>query len=157
MKKLLTLAMAVVMVLAMSAPVFAAELSGSDESGTVDVTYGVAQGYQVTIPENFDLQVGQDVEKSVSAQNVLIPEGNTLKVAMQSLNNLAVVYKGSSIAYTVKVGEAAFTNGENVLSLVSGNTSGSAALKFTTTSAQVAAATKAGDHTDTLTFTCSVE
>lgn len=156
MKKVLTLTMVLVMILAMSVPAMAATLSGTATSGTVEVTYGVSEGYQVTIPEAFDLVADTDVEKTVSAANVLIPSGETLTVTMNSANNLSVVYDESSIEYTVKVGGAAFTNGGTVLSVESGTTSGNATLKFNTTAAQIAAATQAGEHADTLTFACSV-
>ena len=156
MKKLLILVLAVVMLCSVSVTAFAADLDEDNKVGTITVSYGVAEGYVVTIPSDVNVSTA-GVETSLSASSVLIPDGKTLTVSITSANNFALAYAGSTIPYTVSVGaveqtEASFT----ALSIASGTTSGNVTLTFKTTDDDIASATKSGSHTDTLTFTCAV-
>ena len=156
MKKLLILVLAVVMLCSVSVTAFAADLDEDNKVGTVTVSYGVAEGYVVTIPTDVIVSTA-GVETSLSASSVLIPDGKTLTVSITSANNFALAYAGSTIPYTVSVGaveqtEPSFT----ALSIASGTTSGNVTLTFKTTDDDIASATKSGSHTDTLTFTCAV-
>ena len=156
MKKLFTLILAVMMLCSVSVTAFAADLDEDNKVGTITVSYGVAEGYVVTIPSDVNVSTA-GVETSLSASSVLSPDGKTLTVSITSANNFALAYAGSTIPYTVSVGaveqtEASFT----ALSIASGTTSGNVTLTFKTTDDDIASATKSGSHTDTLTFTCAV-
>ena len=156
MKKLLILVLAVVMLCSVSVTAFAADLDEDNKVGTVTVSYGVAEGYVVTIPTDVIVSTA-GVEASLSASSVLIPDGKTLTVSVTSANNFTLAYAGSTIPYTVSVGEVEQTAASfTALSLASGTTSGDVTLTFKTTEEDVANATKSGSHTDILTFTCAV-
>ena len=156
MKKLLILVLAVVMLCSVSVTAFAADLDEDNKVGTVTVSYGVAEGYVVAIPTDVIVSTA-GVEASLSASSVLIPDGKTLTVSVTSANNFTLAYAGSTIPYTVSVGEVEQTAASfTALSLASGTTSGDVTLTFKTTEEDVANATKSGSHTDTLTFTCAV-
>lgn len=156
MKKLFALALVIVMLCSASATVFAADLDEGNNVGTITVSYGVAEGYVVTIPA--DVTVGTaGVETTLSASSVLLPDGKTLTVSVASTNSFNLEYAGSQIPYTVSVGETEQTTATfTALSIASGTTSGSVTLTFKTTAEDIAQATKSGNHTDTLTFTCAV-
>jgi hypothetical protein len=145
--------------------------SESQES-TVTVTYTVADSYEVTIPADVTLSADGSYESSgeVKANNVLIKAGSVLNVKLTSTNAgeaadadsyvLKDTSGASSIAYEIKKGDAAVANGSVVLA-VSAGTAGeqTASLTFATSEKNVKADTviKSGAHTDTLTFTVSVD
>lgn len=157
MKKLLTLVLAVMMLCSVSVTAFAADLDEGNNVGTMTVSYGVAEGYVVTIPADVTVSTA-GVETTLSASSVLLPDGKTLTVSVASTNNFNLEYAGSQIPYTVSVGETKQTSATfTALSITSGTTSGSVKLTFKTTDADIAKATKSGNHTDTLTFTCGVK
>ena len=156
MKKLLSLVLAVMMLCSVSVTAFAADLDKGNNVGTMTVSYGVAEGYVVTIPADVSVNTA-GVETTLSASSVLLPDGKTLTVSVASTNNFNLEYAGSKIPYTVSVGETQQTTATfTALSIASGTTSGSVKLTFKTTDADIANATKSGNHTDTLTFTCGV-
>lgn len=157
MKKLLTLVLAVMMLCSVSVTAFAADLDEGNNVGTMTVSYGVAEGYVVTIPADVTVSTA-GVETTLSASSVLLPDGKTLTVSVASTNNFNLKYAGSQIPYTVSVGEIKQTSATfTALSITSGTTSDSVKLTFKTTDADIAKATKSGNHTDTLTFTCGVK
>lgn len=157
MKKLLTLVLAAMMLCSVSVTAFAADLDEGNNVGTMTVSYGVAEGYVVTIPADVSVSTA-GVETTLSASSVLLPDGKTLTVSVASTNNFNLEYAGSQIPYTVSVGETKQTSATfTALSITSGTTSGSVKLTFKTTDADIAKATKSGNHTDTLTFTCGVK
>ena len=157
-------ALAVVAALALSlticiAPAFADTGFSSNDSDT-KVTYTVSEGYTVTVPADVTFaSESLSQTKAVSASNVIIANGKKLVVKVASTNSYALKYgdgTASSIAYTVTpAGGSALSGAEaqEVLSIAAGTTSGSKDLTFATNASGF---TKAGDHTDTLTFTCSV-
>lgn len=156
MKKLLTLVLAVMMLCSVSVTAFAADLDEDNKVGTITVSYGVADGYVVTIPADVIVSTA-GVETTLSASSVLIPDGKTLSVSVTSANSYKLECAGSKIPYTVSIGETKQTAATfTALSIASGITSGSVKLTFKTTDADIAKATKSGNHTDTLTFTCGV-
>ena len=81
MKKLFTLILAVMMLCSVSVTAFAADLDEDNKVGTVTVSYGVAEGYVVTIPTDVIVSTA-GVEASLSASSVLIPDGKTLTVSV---------------------------------------------------------------------------
>lgn len=156
MKKLLALVLAVIMLCSLSVTALAASLNESNKVGTVTVSYGVDEGYVVTIPADVAVSTA-GVEATLSASHVLLPSGKTLTVTVSSANGFKLKYESSQIPYTVSVDNTKQTTATfPALSILSGTTSGSVKLTFQTTAADIAGATKAGSHTDTLTFTCGV-
>lgn len=156
MKKLLTLVLAVLMLCSVSVTAFAADLDKGNNVGSMTVSYGVEESYVVTIPADVTVSTA-GVERELSASSVLLPDGKTLTVSVASANGFKLEYAGSKIPYTVSVGDAKQTTATfTALSITSGTTSGSVKLTFKTTEADIAGATKSGNHTDTLTFTCGV-
>lgn len=156
MKKLFTLVLAVMMLCSVSVTAWAASLNESNKVGSVTVSYGVAEGYVVTIPADVAVSTA-GVEATLSASHVLLPSGKTLTITVSSANAFKLNYAGSQIPYTVSLDNAKQTAATfPALSVPSGTTAGSVRLTFQTTAADIAGATKAGSHTDTLTFTCGV-
>lgn len=147
--------LAVALVLSMSVCAFA--LSDENPTGTVEVKYGVAGGYEVTIPQAVDFANGLESTQTLSANNVLLSAGKTLTIAVGSGNDYNLVYDGNSkIPYTV-TGAALITEAApTALTVAAGETTGSQELTIATTMENIAKATKSGEHMDTLTFTCSV-
>ena len=156
MKKTISAVLAVIMILALGITAFAE--NGISENSTIVVTYTTDESYVVTIPSDLSFSTNNLVQTgSVVATNVLLKSGDVLNVTMNSANDFYLVCSGDSkIAYAVKISDEAVANDAAVLSVNAGNTSGEAVLTFETTADNIAAATKAGDHVDTITFTCSV-
>ena len=156
MKKLLSIVLAAVLLCSVSVTALAGGLNEENNVGSITVSYGVSESYVVTIPANIAIST-TGVESTLSASSVLIPDGKTLTVTATSQNSYNLEYTNSKIPYTVLVNgtkqtEATFT----ALSVVSGSTSGNATLVFKTTDEDIAKATKSGDHTDVLTFNCTI-
>ena len=155
MKKTISAVLAVIMILALGITAFAE--NGISGNSTIKVTYTTAKSYEVTIPSAQSFSTGNlSKTGSVTATNVLLESGDVLNVTMKSANNFKLVCDGSEIEYAVKIDGEAVANDAAVLSVNAGTTSGEAVLTFETTADNIAAATKAGDHIDTITFTCSV-
>jgi len=167
MKKAISLALAFVLVLALSISAFATGngISGNN-SGTVEVKYTVSETYVVTIPaaQTFT-ETTLSTEGTVAATGVKLVSTHQLQVACKSLNGYKLKTSDgqSAIDYTVTMGASTVLTGvqEDTVVLTVAQTSAAAAsdsvtLTFATTTDDIAAASAAGDHTDTLTFTCSV-
>ena len=156
MKKLFSIAFVFILLCTASVTVFAAGLNEDNTVGSITVSYGVSESYVVTIPADIAIST-TGVESTLSASSVLIPDGKTLTVSATSQNGYNLEYANSKIPYTVLVNgtkqtDATFT----ALSVVSGSTSGNATLIFKTTDEDIAKATKSGNHTDVLTFNCTI-
>lgn len=157
MKKLLALILAAAMLCSSSMAALATDLDGESNAGTITVSYGVDEAYVVTIPADVSVTTG-GVEATLSANSVLIEDGATLTVSVESANNFHLDYAGSKIPYIVYVdGEKQTSANFTALSIESGTTSASVKLTFKTTEDYIAQATKSGNHTDSLTFTCAVQ
>lgn len=175
MKKKISGILMVSLLVATMLPVFAAtgestiNQGDTNKSQEVIVSYNIGENYTVTIPANFSLALEENATPiSVSASDVKIADGKTLKVTMTSANGYndgyKVTYEDSDIGYWIKKGTSQDSiNTEvtgatvDVLAVTSGTTSGATYLKFYTTDQEIAGATQAGAHEDTLTFTCGVE
>lgn len=158
MKKMLTLALAVVMMLSCSVTAMAA--TATEGANTVPVTYTENTSYTVTIPETITIDKNAS-EQTVSAKDVMIPTGTALKITVSSENyannNWYVANKAAAaekLTYTIKNGGTALKSGDTVLSVEAGNTAGASVPLTMQLTGNV---TKAGTYTDTLTFTVSVE
>jgi hypothetical protein len=167
-KKVITMALALTLALSMTGTAFAADdyniaYPRTSSDSTTEVKYEVSQNYTVTLPGDVAIST-EGVDKTVSASSVLIANGKTLnvKVSSSQYDSSAATYKlcyeGSNVPYTIKKGNAAIVNNATVLSVASGaeGLTGSETLTFATTDENIQKATKAGNHTDTLTFTVSV-
>jgi uncharacterized cupin superfamily protein len=158
MKKLRVL-MAIVLMLVVAAPVFAANLTQDTTTGTMNVTYGVGETYTISIPDSLGFTQDLTQTVDVSVTDVLLPHGKTLTLSLTSANDYKLVYEDSEIVYTVTKGSVAFTSQvTEVLTVSAGDPEATTteSLTFATTSEAIAAATLSGQHVDTLTFTASV-
>ena len=152
MKKILSLALVLAMVLTMSVTAFATEITGN--SGSVDITYtyeAPVDSYIVTIPDSMTL--GTDA--NVSAGDVAITAGYLLTVSVSSQQ-----YDGgwklsngtNTLDYTLKIDGADIENNGTVLTAKNGDT----AVTKTLVTALSGTPIYSGNYTDTLTFNVSI-
>ena len=166
MKKVLMILICLAVVFAMAGTVSGDKGINGNLSDTIEIKYNVEESYIVTIPGAVTFAgAGLTGSGFVSATQVLIADGNTLTVFMDSNNGFVdesfYLKCGdnpvSKILYEIKLGANPITqNHYPVLTVSAGTTLGSAELTFSTTEGNIKGATKSGDHIDTLTFTCSV-
>ena len=154
MKKMMAMAMAATMVMAAAVPAMADEKS-------MTVTYGVDAGYVLTIPSDVTFtKSALTGSGDVKVTEALLAADETLTVTIKSTNGYNLVYDtDSKIVYTVTpAGGQAFsgTDAQVVMEVEAGTKEKTVALAFATTENAIAAATKSGDHEDTLTFTGSI-
>lgn len=145
MKKLLSLALVLAMLLTMSVTAFAADINESSisKSGSTTITYSADDSYVVTIPDS--ITVGTDATVSVS--NVTLAQGYNLVVSVSSKNNWTLKNGDNTIGYTLKIDDSTIVNNGTVLTVKSGETA-SKTLKTTLSGA----AMYSGSYNDTLTF-----
>ena len=170
MKKILLLG-ALISIVASTTMVFAAEnYNQLNKSGKTEITYGINEGYYLEIPANLDLTTTAS-EKKLAVTEVRLVAGKKLTIEMESDNfgkvvadRYQVVYDNTScITYTVKKGATGAvntevtTNNHELINIDAGETDAEIYLTFTTTNEEIEDATKAGTHTDTLTFTVTVQ
>ena len=158
MKKMIVMSLVMMMTLAMAVPAMAAE----DQTKGMTVTYGVSDGFEMTIPADLEFTKSDlSFNKNVVISNAILAGGQALTVTVESENGYNMVYDtDSKIAYTVTPdGGSAFSGSDAqiVLTVNAGTTDASKALTFATTANAIDGATKAGTHTDTLTFTATVQ
>ena len=148
MKKLLAIVLAALMIAACSVTAFAAD--------TTTVTYEVQPTYTVSIPASVTLGDAA-VTADVTASDVILESGKKIKVELTSASNTAsgstfnAKNGDSAVTYTI-TGDEAIAVGDTVATFTA---NGSKTLTFS--AADKSAATVAGSHTETLTFTVSVE
>lgn len=158
MKKIISLALAVMMIATMSVTAFAATIENG--TGTVEVTYGVSESYTVTIPADITLTANQESDMEISASDVVIPYGNELTVSISSTNYtdskwylVEAANTANKLEYSVKNGENAVASGDTILTVAAG-TAENQTVNLTTK--LVGTATHSGTYKDTLTFSVSV-
>jgi cytochrome c-type biogenesis protein CcmE len=144
------------------------------KTGDVKVTYETTESYEVTIPADVTFEgTSLSSDGTVKAEKVLLKNDKVLNVKMKAASITSgedaytLLYEGSKILYTIKKGSVDVDNNTAVLTVKSGDgledeytdgkASGEATLTFATTDDDIAMATKAGEHKDTLTFTVSVD
>lgn len=151
MKKIISLALAVMMIATMSVTAFAADntLDNENKTGDVTIEYTQSESYVVIIPDS--MTVGTD--KTVEADNIVIGYGKQLTVSVSSQNSWKLINNDDSLDYTLKIGDTAASANSTVLTAKSGETV-SKTLSATLDDDQ--SAKYAGNYTDTLTFTVSV-
>ena len=147
MKKLLAIIIAAVMIAACSVTAFAE---------TTNVSYNVDPSYTVSIPAAVTLG-DSAVEADITASDVILEGGKKIAVELTSASNTAsgstfnAKNGDSTVTYTI-TGDEAIAVGDTVATFTA---DGSKTLTFS--AADKSAATVAGAHTETLTFTVSVE
>ena len=147
MKKILAIIIAAVMIAACTVTAFA---------DTTDVSYDVQPSYTVTIPAAVTLG-DSAVEADITASDVILEGGKKIAVELTSASNTAsgstfnAKNGDSTVTYTI-TGDEAIAVGDTVATFTA---NGSKTLTFS--AADKSAATVAGSHTETLTFTVSVE
>ena len=160
MKKLLAIALALVMVLSLSVTAFAADTSINQDTdpktGTTNVTYTVNPTYTVTIPATVTLG-GAAVE--VKAENVVVDKGKQVVVKLTGTSDSGNAFKvttteGAELTYTVKKDGSAVALNDAVLTVnPTSGASGSVNLSF----ALAGTITYAGEYSGTVTLNVSVE
>ena len=147
MKKLLAIIIAAVMIAACTVTAFAE---------TTNVSYNVDPSYTVSIPAAVTLG-DSAVEADITASDVIMEDGKQILVELTSASNTAsgstfnAKNGDSAVTYTI-TGDEAIAVGDTVATFTA---NGSKTLTFS--AADKSAATVAGAHTETLTFTVSVE
>ena len=145
MKKLLAIILAAVMISACSVTAFAE---------TTNVSYNVDPSYTVAIPASVTLS-DADVTADITASDVIMEDGKQIKVDLTAASNTAsgstfnAKNGDSTVNYTI-TGDEAISVGDTVATFTA---DGSKTLTFS--AADKSAATTAGEHTETLTFTIS--
>ena len=145
MKKLLAIVLAALMIAACSVTAFAE---------TTTVTYDVDPSYTVSIPAAVTLS-DADVTADITASDVVIENGSQITVKLTAASNTAsgstfnAKNGDSTVAYTITA-DSAVAVGDTVATFTA---DGSKTLTFS--AADKSAATTAGEHTETLTFTIS--
>ena len=173
MKKLISLTLALLLCLSLGSFALADNeitLSNTSTSGTTEVSYTLTENntYTVTIPATVSLTIAQDAENAtgtlaVTASDVKIISGKALQVKAASTNSYKLKSNSSEIAYSAKLGEnqigadTLILNVAGVGLLAAATDNLSASITLEATKAAINGATVAGAHTDTITFTCSVE
>ena len=152
MKKLLSLALVLAMMLTMSTTAFAAEIKQDTENktGTTEVTHTVSDSYIVTIPDS--MTVGTDATVSVS--DVTLAEGYSLAVSVSSTqydNGWKLKNGDDTLGYTLKIDNEDVANNGIVLTAESGGTG-----TKTLVTALDGTAKYSGTYKDTLTFSVNV-
>ena len=147
MKKLLTLALVGAMLTATGITAFAE---------TTNVSYNVDPSYTVSIPASVTLGDAA-VTADITASDVILEGGKKIEVELTSASNTPsgstfnAKNGDSTVTYTI-TGDSAIAIGDTVATFTA---DGSKTLTFS--AADKSAATVAGSHTETLTFTVSVE
>ena len=146
-KKIITLALAAAMLSATGITAFAE---------TTNVSYNVDPSYTVSIPAAVTLG-DSAVEADITASDVILEDGKQIKVDLTAASNTAsgstfnAKNGDSAVTYTI-TGDKAIAVGDTVATFTA---DGSKTLTFS--AADKSGATVAGAHTETLTFTVSVE
>ena len=163
MKKIISLALVVVMLFAMTTLcAYAADITPSNPSKEMTISYGAGEYYEITIPPNITL--GNLDEYVVAAtglklENVSLLPNTRLKVTAQSANNFAVAMKGTNhkVPYTLRYGseDTEVYNSVGPITLVD-IAAGVPSLTCPMAFKRTGNAAVSGQYTDTITFTASV-
>ena len=164
MKKIIALVVAIVMMAAMAVPTFAAiSVNGTDATNSTSTStlleYGVAQVYEVTIPESVNLNAETPTASVALANGFCLPFGESLKISVNNSKSAWLLtdtaHATNEVEYTVKKGETEIEKGDIVLEVAaaedSSNAGETATLSFVFTMPSYA-----GTYQDTLTFTAAL-
>ena len=162
MKKIIALALTVVMLCSMTA-IFAnaADLTPSKQSQAITISYGSTEGYEVVIPANVSLGELDTpvVTAGVQVSNVSLDPTHKLKITAESSNNYKVKLDGvdHSVSYTMIYGasntEVSSSSAPvTLIDIASGTETASCNVSFKRTSN----AAVTGTYRDTLMFVASI-
>ena len=178
MKKIIALALAVLLTAVVMLPALAADpqlgvsQTGDSYSSEMELTYGVKQSYMVYIPSAVDFGSALSVTAKVEVDNVFIAGDEKLNIAISSLNKTGegvteqwwlVDKNGASVSvkYDASIPpDQRLTNGSNILTVspptgdvgIESDARGSVIITFATKgTAQV------GKYADYLTFTVTID
>lgn len=161
MKKIVTLLLTAALAVAAATTAFAdtkiepgPDSSPNPASGDMNVTYKVNPSYTVTIPGLVTLNTAAPSTATVTATDVTIPNGQKVRVTLNSKNNFYVITnEGARGTYTVKKDNSTtpISNGATVLEANYGTKSTVLTFEF-----QKKNVTYSGEYKDTVTFTVSV-
>lgn len=167
MKKLLTLVLALAVTVSVSVTAFAADTTIDQDSdpktGSTAVSFNVDPTYTVTIPEKVELDkidaggtITYENDLTVTADaGVCLLEGKVLQVTLKSDSNfnlsanVGVSYK---LPYTVTVNNTEIQNNGVVATFGTSTAEQTSTLHFAADDPAYA-----GDYSDTVTFTLSIE
>ena len=164
MKKVISSALCLVMLLGLCVPVSALDLGAGDRGAEIEVTYGMTGEYLVTIPYSFDIDTEtKKAEVAVSATNVLIPHNSTLNVGIVSDDYvdawelIDTADSSNILEYVIGTTDGGndVVSGTTVLSVASGEAPNSTVeqpLYFEIVDDIV----KAGNYSDFITFTVAI-
>lgn len=156
-------AMAMAAAMAMSASAVEINQASDPKQGDSTVTYDVAAAYTVTIPAGADISGDGVDEQSITANDVLLEQGQKITVTLSGASNTesgklftAKDESGeSTVNYTIKAGDTDVAVGDKVAEFETKTGEQSATLTFTKDADSTP--TFAGTHTETLTFNIAVE
>lgn len=161
MKKIVTLLLTAALAVTAATTAFAdtkiepgPDSSPNPASGDMNVTYKVNPSYTVTIPGIVELNTAAPSTATVTATDVTIPNGQKVRVTLNSKNNFYVITnEGARGTYTVKKDNSTtpISNGATVLEANYGTKSTVLTFEF-----QKKNVTYSGEYKDTVTFTVSV-
>lgn len=158
MKKIVTLLLTAALAVTAATTAFAdTEITASSPTpakGNMDVTYTVTPKYTVTIPGLVTLNTAAPSTATVTATDVTIPNGQKVRVTLNSKNNFYVITnEGARGTYTVKKDNSTtpISNGATVLEANYGTQSTVLTFEF-----QKKNVTYSGEYKDTVTFNVSV-
>lgn len=164
MKKLLTLALALVMTLSVSVTAFAAEINQStaDKTAGTAVSFNVDPAYTVTIPEKVELgkkdnngTITYENDLTVSAEaGVRLLKGEAIQVTLRSDSDFNLSTDADSVyklPYTVAVNGAEIANNGVVATFGTNTEAQTSTLHFAADDP-----TYAGNYSDTVTFTLEI-
>ena len=161
MKKIVTLLLTAALAVTAATTAFAdtkiepgPDSSPNPASGDMNVTYKVNPSYTVTIPGLVTLNTAAPSTATVTATDVTIPNGQKVRVTLNSKNNFYVITnEGARGTYTVKKDNSTtpISNGATVLEANYGTKSTVLTFEF-----QKKNVTYSGEYKDTVTFTVSV-
>ena len=164
MKKILSLALATIMMLSMATTAFAAEIDTDGGSQETVVSYGMDDGFTVTIPTNFVIDTETNMATAnVSASNVMIAHDKFLKVSISGndyMDSWELIDESEAInmlTYTIGTTEGGsdIINNSVVLSVASGeayNSIVTETMYFTV----IDKLDESGVYKDTLTFVVEI-
>lgn len=164
MKKFLSLIMLVALTLGMPTNSLAAEgatitQDSQDKSGKINVDYNMEESYTVIFPASVTFtDMEKTVDRGLQASNVVLNEGSSLNVNVASLNNFKMRNGDGYIDYKLLVNTHAAPEENNytILTVEAGEGTGLAIISFTT-ELEKKNALYAGNYTDILTFTVSID
>ena len=164
-KKILSSLLCLCMLLGTSVPAFASgtQITNENEGETI-ISYGMDQGFVVIIPADFTIDSSRKATADVIAMNVMIPDGTTLKVFVSGDDyngRWELIDESENInvlGYTIgtREGKSDIVNNSVVLSVGAGKAYNSTVTK-TMYFEVIDTLTKAGNYSDTLTFTLEVD